>query len=218
MNGRVRAMNRLQIPNQAPSNGSQPVSASPFSPELLVANIDYRSGEIMKTTIQSCQVLLFALLTTTFTLVGQAQAQGASPIQGVLDQNLVTVGSGGKEVLTPAERVKPGDLLEYRVRYSNKGNSTVNDFAVTLPIPKGLELVAQSDSPRAALASTDGSKFEPVPLLRKVKKSDGSEATEPVPLAEYRALRWQLGQLGAGKTAQFAARAKVEAANVAAAR
>ena len=172
----------------------------------------------MKTTVQYCQGFLFALLTTTFTLVGQAQAQSSSPIQGVLDQNLVTVGSGGKEVLTPAERVKPGDLLEYRVRYSNKGNSTVNDFAVTLPIPKGMELVAQSDSPRAALASTAGSKFEAVPLLRKVKKSDGSEVTEPVPLAEYRALRWQLGQLAAGKTAQFAARAKVEAATVAAAR
>ena len=173
----------------------------------------------MRTTRHYCQVILFALLTSSFALiVGAAHAQSTSPIQGVLDQNLVTVGSGGKETLMPAERVKPGDLLEYRVRYSNKSNAQVNDFAVTLPIPRGLELVALSDSPRASLASTDGSKFEPVPLLRKVTNADGVQITEPVPLAEYRALRWQVGQLAAGKSAQFAARAKVEAAAVAAAR
>ena len=172
----------------------------------------------MRTTRHYCQVLLFALLTSSFALIGVAHAQSTSPIQGVLDQNLVTVGSGGKETLMPAERVKPGDLLEYRVRYSNKSNAPVNDFAVTLPIPRGLELVAVSDSPRASLASTDGSKFEPVPLLRKVTNANGVQITEPVPLAEYRALRWQVGQLGAGKSAQFVARAKVEAAAVAAAR
>jgi hypothetical protein len=48
-----------------------------------------------------------------------------------------------------------------------------------------------------------------------VQKADGKELREPVPLSEYRALRWQVGQLGAGKSVQFAARAKVDAATVA---
>lgn len=146
-----------------------------------------------------------------------AQQRADSPVQGALEQNLVTVGADGKEKLTPADRVKPGDLIEYRVRYTNKGSAPVNDFAVTLPIPAGLELVAQSDAPRAPLASMDGATFKPVPLMRTVRK-DGREVTVPVPLAEYRALRWQAGQLGAGKVAQFSARARVEPAAVAAAR
>ena len=61
------------------------------------------------------------------------------------------------------------------------------------------------------MASTDGVAFDALPLKRKVKKADGRELLEEVPLVEYRALRWQVGQLGAGKTVQFVARAKVDA-------
>ena len=170
----------------------------------------------MNTNLLRCLAFVLAFALSSFGLSAHAQQARAEPkIEGILDQSRVTTDANGKESLAAADKVKPGDLIEYRVRYSNKGAVAVADFAVTLPIPKGLEYVAQTDSPRAALASVDGNKFEAMPLMRTVQKPDGKEAREPIPLSEYRALRWQVGQLGAGKSMQFAARAKVDAAAVA---
>jgi hypothetical protein len=56
----------------------------------------------------------------------------------------------------------------------------------------------------------DGQRFEPMPIKRTVKQADGKEILQDVPLAQYRALRWQVEQLDAGKSANFSARAKVE--------
>jgi uncharacterized repeat protein (TIGR01451 family) len=143
----------------------------------------------------------------------QAIAKGEEPLQGVLEQFRVVRLADGKESRVPAENIKPGETLEYLVRYTNKGEVPVSQFVVTLPIPQGLELMSLSDQPRAALASTDGVVFNAQPLKRRVRQADGRDVIEDVPLVEYRALRWQIGQLDAGKSVQFAARAKVDAAS-----
>ena len=142
--------------------------------------------------------------------MGQAFALSESGIEGVLTQNRVVVAVDGKETSAPADKVKPGDLIEYQVKYTNKGGAPVSNLNVTLPIPKGLELVAQTELPRGAKASLDGVTFEPTPLKRTVKRADGTEVVELIPLNQYRALRWQVGQLAAGKTAVMSARAKVD--------
>lgn len=139
-----------------------------------------------------------------------ASAQSNAPVQGVMEQFRIVNQGAGKETRVAASNIKPGETLEYLVRYTNKGDAVVNQFVVTLPIPQGLELLPQTDHPRAALASTDGVDFKEIPLRRTVKKPDGREVVEAVPLNEYRALRWQVGQLAAGKSVEFGARAKVE--------
>ena len=142
-----------------------------------------------------------------------AKGEGAL-VEGLLDQNRVVV-VNGKEVLQAADKVNPGDLLEYRVRYVNKGTTVANNLVVTLPIPRGLEFSNLTDSPRASLASLDGQAFEAVPIKRSIRQADGKEISQNVPLAQYRALRWQVDQLPAGKTVAFSARARVEPAAVA---
>ncbi len=146
-------------------------------------------------------------------LTPPAMAKGeASAVVGTLDQKRIAM-VDGKEVKQPGDKVKPGDLIEYQLSYANKGATPVSDLVVTLPIPKGLEYTGAMN-PKANLASRDGVKFEPIPLKRTVKTADGKEVVQDLPLAEYRALRWDAGQLQAGKASQFSARARVESASV----
>jgi uncharacterized repeat protein (TIGR01451 family) len=139
-----------------------------------------------------------------------AWAKTEAGVKGTLIQNKVVVASDGKETLVPADKVKPGDVVEYQARYSNEGATPVTNLIVTLPIPKGLELLAKTDLPPGAMASVDSVNFEPAPLKRMVRRADGSQVAELIPLNEYRALRWQVAQLAAGKSAVFVARAKVD--------
>ena len=76
-------------------------------------------------------------------------------------------------------------------------------------MPECLTFVAGSSQPAGAQASLDGKTFEPIPLLREVKKADGTTEKQPVPLAEYRALRWSIDLLDAGKETPVQLRAKV---------
>jgi uncharacterized repeat protein (TIGR01451 family) len=139
-----------------------------------------------------------------------AMAKGDSnAVVGTLSQFKVAV-LDGKETLQPGDKANPGDLIEYQIKYSNQGDSNVNNLMVTLPIPKGLQYIGAM-VPKANFASLDGVKFEAIPLKRTVRTADGKEVVQEVPLSEYRALRWDAGLLGAGKATQFSARARVEA-------
>ena len=161
--------------------------------------------------LMSARLLAAVLAANLLLLPFQVIAKGEETVQGVMEQFRIVRLSDGNESRVAAQNVKPGETLEYSVRYTNKGSGPVNQLMVTLPIPRGLELVAQTDQPRAALASLDGIAFDAIPLKRRAKQPDGREVLEEVPLTEYRALRWQVGQLGSGKTVQFVARAKVDA-------
>jgi uncharacterized repeat protein (TIGR01451 family) len=160
---------------------------------------------------------MIALQITALTLVSigalateVSYAKAEAGVKGFLSQNKVIVANDGKESLVPADKVKPGDVVEYQARYTNEGATAVTNLVITLPIPKGLELLPKTDLPPGALASVDSVKFEPTPLKRLVRRADGSQVAELIPLNEYRALRWQVAQLAAGKSAIFTARAKVD--------
>lgn len=118
---------------------------------------------------------------------------------------------GGKAVFKPATEGKPGEVLEYSGTYRNGGAAAVDKLLATIPVPAGTTFIAGSAEPAQAQASTDGTRFAPMPLLRSVKQADGSERKEPVPLAEYRALRWEIGTLAAGRSAVASLRVRIDA-------
>lgn len=154
-------------------------------------------------------------------LIGTATAQpaatGGEPLapnkapQAVavaLTQFKVIVATDGKEQLVDASSVKPGDVLEYRATYTNHTGREVGGLIADLPIPEGLAYLPRSARPGATLvqaAAKDGI-YAPEPLMRKTP----SGQSEPVPHADYRALRWALGRLPANGVAAVSARAKVE--------
>ena len=118
----------------------------------------------------------------------------------------------GAETLQPAQTVKPGDVLQYSTVYTNPGQRAVSRLVTNLPIPVGTEWVATGTLPSAVLASLDGKVFAPVPLMRKTRRADGQLVDVPVPLNEYRSLRWPEQQLAAGASFTTTARVRVNSA------
>ncbi len=124
--------------------------------------------------------------------------------------------SDGAETLQPAQTVKPGDMLQYSTVYTNPSQRAVSRLVTNLPIPVGTEWVATGTVPSTVLASLDGKVFAPVPLMRKTRRADGQLVDVPVPLNEYRSLRWPEQQLAAGASFTTTARVRVISAATAA--
>jgi len=162
----------------------------------------------MRSTLQRRAPLL--LLTAALGLTDGAWAEPPQITSELRVERVEIV--DGRTVFKPAQLSKPGDVLEYRVKYTNRSGSAVTGLVANLPIPAGTTLVARSELPPGALASTDGAHFALPPLMRAVRQADGSERSVPVPIEEYRALRWNLGTLAAGQSEQVQARMRVNTA------
>lgn len=130
------------------------------------------------------------------------------PITVELTQKKVVKDERGREKLEEVDGVRPGDVLEYRATYRNVGKQAMKGVAANLPLPEGLEYVARSVQPArgAQFALKADGAYEAEPLMRK--GADGR--MQPVPLNEYRQIRWRLDELAPGAEAVVSARAKVE--------
>lgn len=131
----------------------------------------------------------------------------AEPIKVELNQAVVVV-QGGKEVLKAADKTKPGDVIEYRAVYTNISKAPVRGLVATLPLPEGLDYLAGTSMPKEPLpqVATQNNKFGTEPLMRA---APGKAELEKVPYYEYRAIRWQVGDLAPGASVQVKARAQV---------
>jgi uncharacterized repeat protein (TIGR01451 family) len=115
----------------------------------------------------------------------------------------------GGEKLVPAIEAKPGDTIEYQVTYKNNGKTPATAVAATLPVPEGAMVYLDgSAAPKTVQASLDGKQFSSLPLTREVVRN-GRRSIEQVPPAEYRFLRWELGDLAPGKAATVTSRMRV---------
>jgi uncharacterized repeat protein (TIGR01451 family) len=161
-------------------------------------------------------ILRSCFLAATFLLALPAFAQPAAVTSTLQAQRVEDL--DGKTVRKPAEAAKPGDTVEYRGTYRNVASTPVAKLQATIPVPAGTTFVAGSTEPGAAQASTDGVRFAPLPLVRTIRLADGSSRQEPVPLAEYRFVRWDLGNLAAGRDAVVSLRVRIDAAQAVAAR
>jgi len=157
---------------------------------------------------------LFLALTLQSGFVYAEQAANVSakkiePLKVTLTASKVQKDSKGKEVFAKADAIKPGEVLEYRASYANVSKATLSGVLATLPVPKGMVYVDKTANPAGVMATVDSLNFEAVPLKRKVKDKAGKEVVQIVPLAEYRALRWNLGDIQAGKELTVSARMSV---------
>lgn len=153
------------------------------------------------------QLFVLCIVAASLTLSQTALAQTPS-VTSKLTVNRVEL-VDGKAVLKPAAQAKPGDVVEYSATYSNAGKSAVDHLQATLPIPVGTTLLADSAKPGNAQASTDSVNFAPMPLMHSVKLADGTTRKEPVALADYRALRWEVGTIASGKDTVISLRVRV---------
>jgi uncharacterized repeat protein (TIGR01451 family) len=171
----------------------------------------------LRLLVAACLLSVSAMSAFADNAVPVATAKPAGKVEAKLAAFKVTQDADKKEVLAPAAKVAPGDLLEYQVVYQNNSKSQLKQLTATLPLPVGMTYVAGSAKPASATASLDGKTFAAMPLKRKVKKADGKLEEQPVPLSEYRALRWTLGELAEKGKAEVSARGRVNQVAVSAA-
>lgn len=158
---------------------------------------------------------LFSVLIFSLGFVVPASAQQVNQVPSVLEVYKITVDENGEEIATQITssnpEVTPGDLIEYRVTYTNNSGGDISLLRPVLPIPAGMEYEVGSADPDAegASLSNTGNTFQDLPLTRQVRRPDGTTATEEVPGREYRRLRWLVPSLEAGEQVILVARAKV---------
>ena len=138
-----------------------------------------------------------------------ARAQENEPIVSTLTVKKVVTDEGGREKFASASEAKPGEIVQYEAAYRNRSGKDVANLQATVPIPVGTEFIAWSAKPVPSSASLDGAIYSPFPIKRKVTLPDGSIAEQDAPMSEYRALRWNVGDLKAGATATVVARARL---------
>jgi uncharacterized repeat protein (TIGR01451 family) len=161
---------------------------------------------VLGLSLLAWQPLLLAQQKSTPASTAAAATDSAdSAVKADLTQMLVVV-ENGKEILKPTKTVKPGDVIEYRVVYTNQSRRAVNDLQAQLPLPEGLEYQAKSARPAGSVSmATKGGMFAREPLMKEL--AGGKK--EAVSYADYRQVRWNLGSIAAGAKLEVSARARV---------
>ncbi len=145
--------------------------------------------------------LLIALLPTTV----RAAAAAAAPALELHAYKIVPAIPGRAEQRMDAAQAHTGDLIEYEAVYTNPTRAAVHHVLVTIPVPdNGVEYLVGAGTPD--LASRDGKQFAALPLQRVETAADGRKSSRPAPAADYRFLRWDLGDVPAGATRTVHAR------------
>ena len=137
------------------------------------------------------------------------QAVAIKPVEVTLSVFQVSKVADGKEALRSADKASPGDTLEYQTLHKNNGKLAIKSLTATLPLPEGISYIPGSAKPANPQASLDGKTFAAMPLKTTVKNAQGKSEERLVPYADYRALRWTLGELPANDQATVSARALV---------
>ncbi|MBX2882660.1 MAG: hypothetical protein KTR32_22105 [Granulosicoccus sp.] len=116
------------------------------------------------------------------------------PVEGTIQAFIVVQDKNGKEVIEETSIAEPGQIMEYRLRFSNQGKSAVSGLKIIDPIPVQTTFIPESDTTEVSSVfevSIDGGKtFERVPVTRIETQSDGSQKKIVIPPEQYTHLRW----------------------------
>ncbi|OLF39504.1 hypothetical protein [Psychrobacter sp. Cmf 22.2] len=145
--------------------------------------------------MKSFQFLRHALIATTVSACLINISYAADSLKMQLQANKIVKTADGKVSYIAASNAQKGETIQYRATYTNVIDQSINDVAVTLPIPTNMVFTGET-KPNSAQATIDGKNYADMPLMRKV---DGKIVK--VPLSEYKALRWNIKLLPANKSA-----------------
>ena len=127
------------------------------------------------------------------------------PLKAEMKVFQVDAGKKNKKELKATDQVKPKDVLEYRVDYSNVSSNSLKNLKLNLPLPEFVTYTGQS-VPKDTYASLDGKSFAKAPLTRM---ENGKKVN--VPLREYRALQWNVNELKPKQKISVSAQVRVNA-------
>lgn len=108
--------------------------------------------------------------------------------------------------LEPASTAVPGDIIIYKLLYSNPAAQPAADFSVKYPVPQGLVFVG-TDSPEASVSVDGGDTFGAISTL-SVSKAGVTRPARPADVTHIRYLISDPVPSGAKGELSFRGRAK----------
>ena len=194
------------------------ISTISTSPSVLPAFVHFANCTVSTRVKRRASLLGLACLLAASGLASQARAaegddalRKPQPIVVNLKQFKVMLNAKGESRLGDASLVLPGDVIEYQATYSNRSTSVLTVTA-TLPVPEAVEYIKDSAKSKPSLSHSVAQKdslFAQEPLVKKVTSVGGTTVSQPVPLADYRFVRWDLGKLLPNTSVEVSIRAKV---------
>ena len=173
----------------------------------------------MKKHTRSSQPMLFTalLVAATISATATVSAQENPGPLSIVAMNLTAQADGR----TPAEGTnvmvsRPGDLIEYRLSFTNNTTGSVRDVVFDDPIPEGLVYVAGSAGAEREDVSVEfsidgGSSYDANPVI-EVQEA-GAMVRRPAPPDRYTHVRWNvLGAVSVDEEVQAVFRARIAGA------
>lgn len=121
-----------------------------------------------------------------------AASYAANPVSGNIQAFLINNDAVSE---APVAQAEPGDVIEYRLVFTNSGESDVFGLNVVNPIPENTTFVSLSAStkiPSIFKVSIDGGEtFESTPVKRIETQSDGSQKEVVIPPSMYTHVQWK---------------------------
>src|SRR2546423_1059682 len=107
------------------------------------------NAHIMARRVLLQAVTLSAALGVLSAVPHRAQAKPEAKGQVMVDLKAFKVvpKADGQEELAPADKAKPGEVIEYQARYTNEGAKPVANLQALLPIPAHLEYLPGTAKP-----------------------------------------------------------------------
>lgn len=147
--------------------------------------------------------MMFRVLATLALIASPVAAAAANSVAVVsemfVEKTVAQPGGKPKVVLVKQKSGPPGTTLVFTHSYRNGGKAPAANFAMTNPIPSGVDYVGSDDA--IAVVSVDGGKaFGPL-AVAKVRATDGTlRAARPEDVTHVRwALKAAIPVGGAGK-------------------
>tara|TARA_B100000676_G_C18035887_1_gene821761 strand:+ start:868 stop:1338 length:471 start_codon:yes stop_codon:yes gene_type:complete len=136
------------------------------------------------------------------------------PLASKMETYLVAEQSG-KEVVTATKDASPGDVIEYRLIYTNQAEQPLSGLEITGPVPANtvyLKDSAVTDVEADFTVSVDdGGSFEAEPITRIQTGADGQSKNVIVPPSDYTQLRWTpVNGIQPGQVQEYRYRVKVQ--------
>lgn len=144
-----------------------------------------------------------------------ALAQQAEPLVSSMSALVVGADPAGREVLSEAQEAAPGDVVEYRISYTNVSANPISGLVVTGPIPASMSYVAQSaaspSGERMEVSVDDGLTWEREPVRRLRQNAEGQTVEVIIPPSDYTHVRWVgAGPISPSQSVQYVYRAQVD--------
>ncbi len=124
------------------------------------------------------------LFFSTLMLLMSAAVWADAPLSSQMDSYLVT-SQDGKEVVDEAEQASPGNIVEYRLTYTNNGDQPLSGLVITGPVPANTVYLKDSAATQVSadftLSIDNGDSFQPAPVPTTVTRYSGQSKNVAVP-------------------------------------